>query len=427
MIINEATWYFVREHADEDVRKVALLGTKDPEVDLHVALEQIAGRQTARRKLPSWAAVDGIVYPPHLNMEQCSSEQTARYKASLALRSAGEERGMFVDLTGGFGVDFYWMSQGFQKRQYIEQNAALCEIAENNFRKLGLECSVCCCDTATYLTTMPHASLVYLDPARRNDQGGRTYGIEDCTPNVLELMPRLLEKADRVMLKLSPMLDWRKAVDDIEQLRANSQGSVANVHEVHIVSVDNECKELLLALGKEHVDSLRVLCVNGGSTFEFIPKVGMFCSQAGNNPFPRWEYSFCSDLVDSPLYLYEPNASIMKAGCFVEVEEQFPVQQIAPNSHLFLSDVEIEKFPGRKFQILAISSINKQELKRKLSEIINQKLTSMDSANIAVRNFPMSVDLLRKKLKLKDGGDTYIFATTLASGEHKLLICRKIG
>ena len=427
MIINEATWYFVREHADEDVWKVALLGTKDPEVDLHVALEQIAGRQTARRKLPSWAAVDGIVYPPHLNMEQCSSEQTARYKASLALRSAGEERGMFVDLTGGFGVDFYWMSQGFQKRQYIEQNAALCEIAENNFRKLGLECSVCCCDTATYLTTMPHASLVYLDPARRNDQGGRTYGIEDCTPNVLELMPRLLEKADRVMLKLSPMLDWRKAVDDIQQLRANSQGPVANVHEVHIVSVDNECKELLLVLGKEHVDSLRVLCVNGGSTFEFIPKAGMLCSQAGNESFPRWEYSFCSDLVDSPLYLYEPNASIMKAGCFVEVEEQFPVQQIAPNSHLFLSDVEIEKFPGRKFQILAISSINKQELKRKLSEIINQKLTSMESANIAVRNFPMTVDQLRKKLKMKDGGDTYIFATTLASGEHKLLICRKIG
>ena len=427
MIINEATWYFVREHADEDVRKVALLGTKDPEVDLHVALEQIAGRHTARRKLPSWAAVDGIVYPPHLNMEQCSSEQTARYKASLALRSACGKRGVFVDLTGGFGVDFYWMSQGFQKRQYIEQNAALCEIAENNFRKLGLECSVCCCDTATYLTTMPHASLVYLDPARRNDQGGRTYGIEDCTPNVLELMPRLLEKADRVMLKLSPMLDWRKAVDDIEQLRANSQGPVANVHEVHIVSVDNECKELLLVLGKEHVDSLRVLCMNGDSSFEFIPKVGMLCSQAGNESFPRWEYSFCSDLVDSPLYLYEPNASIMKAGCFAEVEERFRVQQIAMNSHLFLSSVEMDEFPGRKFQILAISSMNKQELKRVFKEIINQKLTSMESANIAVRNFPMTVDQLRKKLKMKDGGDTYIFATTLASGEHKLLICRKIG
>ena len=433
MNINEKTWKFVREHADEDVRKVALLDTKDPEVDLKTALDQIAGRQTARRKLPSWASVDGIIYPPHLNMEQCSSEQTARYKASLTpspspLRAKlpplggikGEGSGMFVDLTGGFGIDFYWMSQGFQKRQYVEQNEALCEMARHNFSVLGLSCSVCCGSAAIYLAQMPHASLVYMDPARRNEHGGRTYGIEDCTPNVLELMPQLLEKADRVMLKLSPMLDWRKAVDDIQKHHAN-------VSEVHIVSVDNECKELLLVLGKEPVDGLRVVCVNGESHFDFIPKVGMSCSQAGNVLFPRWEYSSPSELVDSPLYLYEPNASIMKAGCFAEVEERFEVQQVAMNSHLFLSSDEIEDFPGRKFRILAISSMNKQEIKHTFSEIINQKLTSMESANIAVRNFPMSVDQLRKKLKLKDGGDTFIFATTLASGEHKLLICRKIG
>ena len=422
MIVNEKTWNFVREHADEDVRKVALLGTKDQEIDLQMALQQIAGRQTARKKLPSWAVVEDIVYPPHLNMEQCSSEQTARYKASLTPHDGVR----FVDLTGGFGVDFYWMSQGFEKRYYVEQNETLCEMVRHNFATLGLECSVCSCDTATYLATMPHASLVYLDPARRNEHGGRTYGIEDCTPNVLELMPLLMEKADRVMLKLSPMLDWRKAVDDIQK-SVNNIKTIANVSEVHIVSVDNECKELVLLLGKEPADSLRLVCVNGDSTFEFIPKVGMNFSQAGNELFPRWEYSFGYDLKDNPLYLFEPNASIMKAGCFAEVEEHFPVRQIAANSHLFLSSVEIEKFPGRKFQILSISSMNKQELKRSFNEIINQKLTSMESANVAVRNFPMSVDQLRKKLKLKDGGDTYIFATTLASGEHKLLICRKIG
>ena len=419
MNINEKTWKFVREHADEDVRKVALLDTKDPEIDLKTALDQIAGRQTARRKLPSWASVDGIIYPPHLNMEQCSSEQTARYKAKI-VNSKWSNGKSFVDLTGGFGIDFYWMSQGFQKRQYVEQNEALCEIAENNFRLLGLSCSVCCGSAAAYLSQMPHVNLIYLDPARRNEHGGRTYGIEDCTPNVLELMPQLMEKADCVMLKLSPMLDWRKAVDDIQKRNAN-------VSEVHIVSVDNECKELLLVLGKESVDGLRVVCVNGESRFEFVPKVGMSYSQAGNVLFPRWEYSSPSELVDSPLYLYEPNASIMKAGCFAEVEERFKVQQVAMNSHLFLSSDEIEDFPGRKFRILAISSMNKQEIKHTFSEIINQKLTSMESANIAVRNFPMSVDQLRKKLKLKDGGDTFIFATTLASGEHKLLICRKIG
>ena len=422
MNINEKTWKFICEHADEDVRKVALQGTKGPEVDLQMALQQIAGRQTARKKLPSWATQEGIVYPPHLNMEQCSSEQTARYKAKI-VNSKWSNRKSFVDLTGGFGIDFYWMSQGFHERCYVEQNETLCEIAENNFRVLGLSCSVCCGSAATYLAQMPHANLIYMDPARRNEHGGRTYGIGDCTPNVLGLMPQLLEKADCVMLKLSPMLDWRKAVNDIEHPSANTHHPSPFVHEVHIISVDNECKELLLVLSKEPTDSLRLVCVNGDSIFEFVPKVGLNCSLPGNELFPRWDYSSDYDLSDSPLYLYEPNASIMKAGCFAEVEERFKVQQIAVNSHLFLSPVEIGGFPGRKFQILAISSMNKQEIKKKFSE----NLVPMESANIAVRNFPMSVDQLRKKLKLKDGGDTYIFATTWASGEHKLLICRKIG
>ena len=426
MLINEKTWEFVRQHANGDVRKLALQGAKDAEVDLQMALQQIAGRQTARKKLPSWAEVEGVVYPPHLNMEQCSSEQTARYKAQIA--GKGES---MVDLTGGFGVDFYWMSQGFRQRTYVEQNEQLCAIAQENFRTLRHDCRVCCCDTATYLSEMPHVSLAFLDPARRNEHGGRTYGIEDCTPNVLELLPLLVQKTDRVLLKLSPMLDWRKAVSDLEKA---SPDGVFQVTDVHIVSVDNECKELLLLLGKEQTDGLRVVCVNGASSFTFIlppkgrsvariPSVGMFSSQAGNNLFPGWEQLTSSDLADSPLYLYEPNASIMKAGCFAEVEAQFPVRQVSSNSHLFLSSDEIGDFPGRKFQILAISSMNKQEIKKKFSE----SLVPMESANIAVRNFPMTAELLRKKLKLKDGGDTYIFATTLASGEHKLFICCKIG
>ena len=415
MLINEKTWEFVRQHANDDVRKLALQGAKDAEVDLQTALQQIAGRQTARKKLPSWTEVEGVVYPPHLNMEQCSSEQTARYKSQIA--GKGES---MVDLTGGFGVDFYWMSQGFSQRTYVEQNELLCAIAQENFRRLGRSCCVCCCDTATYLTEMPHVSLAFLDPARRNEHGGRTYSIEDCTPNILEVLPLLVQKADRILFKLSPMLDWRKAVSDLEKASPNGAFKVA---EVHIVSVDNECKELLLLLDKEQTDGLRVVCVNGASSFTFLPSVGMFSSQAGNNLFPVWEYLTDSDLADSPLNLYEPNASIMKAGCFAELEAQFPVQQISVNSHLFLSSDEINDFPGRKFKILSISSMNKQEIKKKFSE----SLVSMESANIAVRNFPMSAEQLRKKLKLKDGGDTYIFATTLASGEHKLFFCRKIG
>ena len=415
MLINEKTWEFVRQHANDDVRKLALQGAKDAEVDLQTALQQIAGRQTARKKLPLWTEVEGVVYPPHLNMEQCSSEQTARYKSQIA--GKGES---MVDLTGGLGIDFYWMSQGFSQRTYVEQNELLCAIAQENFRTLRHDCRVCCCDTATYLTELSHVSLAFLDPARRNEHGGRTYGIEDCTPNILELLPLLVQKADRILFKLSPMLDWRKAVSDLEKASPNGAFKVA---EVHIVSVDNECKELLLLLDKEQTDGLRVVCVNGASSFTFLPSVGMFSSQAGNNLFPVWEYLTDSDLADSPLNLYEPNASIMKAGCFAELEAQFPVQQISVNSHLFLSSDEINDFPGRKFKILSISSMNKQEIKKKFSE----SLVSMESANIAVRNFPMSAEQLRKKLKLKDGGDTYIFATTLASGEHKLFFCRKIG
>jgi 16S rRNA G966 N2-methylase RsmD len=387
-MINEQTWDFIRQHAADDVRKLALQGTKDAAVDLSMALQQIAGRQTALKKLPSWAAVERVLYPPHLNMEQCSSEQTARYKARLA--GSGDT---YVDLTGGLGVDFYWMSQGFKQRYYVERNAELCELVEHNFRTLGHSCSVCCCDTATYLPTVPHADVVFLDPARRNEHGGRTYDIKDCTPNILELLPLLMEKADKVILKLSPMLDWRKAVDDLQYVR-----------EVHIVSVDNECKELLLVL-EQTERPLRLVCINNNQIFE----VSSHSSPLTSHPSPLTPEQF----------LYEPNASIMKAGCFAALMQQYPIRQVSANSHLFLSSVEIEDFPGRRFQICAISSTNKQTLK--------ETLAGVSRANITVRNFPMSVEQLRKKLHLKDGGDTYIFATTKADGAHCLYICRKIG
>ncbi len=404
MIINEQTWNFIRQHANDDVRKLALQGCKDAEVDLPMALQQIAGRQTAKKKLPTWVEADGVIYPPHLNMEQCSSEQTARYKASL-ITSKGDT---YVDLTGGFGVDFYWMSQGFKHRYYIEQNAELCAIAEHNFEVLGLESSVRCCDTATYLTEMDHASVVFLDPARRNEHGGRTYDIRDCTPNVLELLPILLEKADTIVLKLSPMFDWRKAVSDLKY-----------VSEVHIVSVANECKELLLVLHQQRVDSPSITCVNDDTVFKVFSTLENDVFSPGKQCFPSGKTMVSLPENDDLRYLYEPNASIMKAGCFAEIEQQYPARQLSTNSHLFLSSVEIKEFPGRRFQIQSVSSMNKQELKSSLSET--------KQANIAVRNFPLSVEQLRKKLRLKDGGDIYIFATTVGNNQHMLYICRKIG
>ena len=383
--VNQSTLDYIRQHADEDVRQLALRGHKCLDVDLQYALEQIAGRQKARTKLPSWAAIDGIVYPPHLSMEQCSSEVTARYKASIAGKGA-----LFVDLTAGFGVDMALISQGFQKAVHVEQQPQLCAISSENFRLLGLNhIEVVCGDGVAYLHTMRHADLLFIDPARRDVHGGRTYDISDCTPNVLEILDEMLEKADRVMIKLSPMLDWRKAVADL-----------GKVNEVHIISVDNECKELLLILSKTK-KPLRVFCVNNDECFEVVEGIS-------SQPRP---------LPQDMRYLYEPNASVMKAGCFALIEQRFGVVQLERNSHLFVSDKEILGFPGRQFLIEKRTSMNKRELKATLADV--------DQANITVRNFPMSVAELRKRLKLKEGGDVYIFATTISDEGHQLLVCRK--
>jgi precorrin-6B methylase 2 len=398
---NQATLDFIREHADDDVRQLALRGSKMSEVDLSYALEQIAGRQKAHTKLPSWASIDGIVYPPHLSMEQCSSELTARYKASIAGKGA-----LFVDLTAGFGVDMAFIAQGFQKAVHVERQPQLCAISSENYNVLGLNhIEVVCGDGVEYLHTMNHADLLFIDPARRDEHGGRTYGIADCTPNVLEMLDEMLEKADRVMIKLSPMLDWRKAVADL-----------GKVNEVHIISVDNECKELLLAVNSEErgknsaSPSLRVVCVNllsdgNKECFEFD---GYHASPSSS--------AFHFSPFDSR-FLYEPNASIMKAGCFGLLEQRFGVMQLDKNSHLFVSDKEVIGFPGREFLIEKRTSMNKRELKAALADI--------DKANITVRNFPMSVAELRKRLKLKEGGEVYIFATTIANEGHQLLVCRK--
>ena len=384
---NQATLDFIRQHKTEDVRRLALQGGRHPEVDLLYALDQIAGWQKARTKLPSWAACEGLIYPPHLSMEQCSSEATATYKARMAGRGQ-----LFVDLTAGFGVDAAFIAQGFQQAVIIEQQERLCAIVAENYKRLGLnQVEVRCGDGIEYLHSMEHADLIFIDPARRDEYGGRTYGIADCTPNVLELREELLAKADRVIMKLSPMLDWRKAVEDLRK-----------VDEVHIVSVDNECKELLLVMSKT-AKSLQVFCVNNDEVFVFSPVL----TQNASLPLAS------SDLR----FLYVPNASIMKAGCFGELAERFQMAPLDRNSHLFVSDSKVPDFPGRCFKIEKLTSMNKRELK--------EALTGIRQANIAVRNFPLSVAELRKRLKLQDGGDTYIFATTVAGRGHQLLICHK--
>ncbi len=494
-IMNQATLDFIRQHQDDDVRQLAFLGSKYPEVDMPFALDQIRGRKMARVKLPRWASIDGIIYPPHISMEQCSSEQTALYKAELAARLLGlspsssengeekekesenasnlhlsencefagkgavdsefakneatcskqqiltevdknvnevkeephegdfsEEIG-FVDLTGGFGVDFsYIASRLGVKSMYVERQAHLCEAAKENFVRLGLmnaivkngdgievlhsfaskkeaaasdSLGITEDQSRSLLKTNLGLKLIFIDPARRDDAGNKVVSLKDCTPDVTLLLEEMLSKADYVIIKLSPMLDWHRAVSELNCVK-----------EVHIISVNNECKELLLVLSARNMGNLRIYCVNDAQSF--------VCDEM---EMEESSVKIAPSTLEEMQYLYEPNASLMKAGCFGVLSKRYGARMLSKNSHLFVSRDLIAAFPGRSFRIIAISSFNKKELKRHLSGITK--------ANISTRNFPLSVAELRKRLKLKDGGETYIFATTLSDESHVLMITEK--
>ena len=452
-IMNDETREFVAMHRNEDVRELALKAKRVEGLDLPLALDQIAGWQIARKKLPQWASCEGIVYPPHISMEQCSSQFTAQYKSEIAqtllapaatvrarVSDSGESdnqttksepqlsdsaesvmqtaksafqlsdspesdtlvaKRAMVDLTGGFGVDFSYLARGFSQATYVERQRHLCDLAEHNMAALGLDqARIVCDDGVEYLRQMGPVDFIYLDPARRDEHGSRTYAIEDCTPNVLELRDLLLAKSQYTLVKLSPMLDWRKAVADFD----------GAVREVHIVATGNECKELLLVLGQqvhEEPSAPRVFCVNDNQRIDYDSAAYTQGLRIGGKPLP-----------EAKNYLYEPNASIMKAGCFDLVEERFGVTQVGPSSHLFVSATPVADFPGRGFAIEAIGGMNKKDIKRLLN--------GTKQANIAVRNFPLTAPQLRKKLKLADGGPVYLFGTTMQGCDHVLLRTSKI-
>lgn len=394
---------FIREYRERDVRQLALQANRFPDVDMPYALDQIQGWQIARRKLPKWAACDGVIFPPHLSMEQCSSEPTAQYKLNLAMEWAeivGHASRM-TDLTGGFGVDFSFTSYAFAAATYVERNEQLCHIVEHNLPLLGLNnATVVCADAVEYLSTVEPQTMLFLDPARRDEHGAKTVMLADCTPDVVQLLPKLLEKSRFTMLKLSPMLDWHKAMDDLQ----------GTVREVHIVSVGGECKELLLVLSTVVESELKVYCAD---LFTASAPSSLFVYTPGSSaPVANSTFN-----IQHSTFLHEPNASIMKAGCFDELAAAYGVSPVSRNSHLFLSDEPVEDFPGRSFVVERVTTMNKGELRKALAGI--------EKANIATRNFPLTVAELRKRLKIKDGGDVYIFATTTAEGEHLLLISRK--
>ncbi len=426
-IIHMTTSEFIIQFRESDPRRLALQASRYPDVDMPFALNQIQGWQTAQRKLPSWAACDGVVYPPHLNMEQCSSEPTARYKQQVARRWVEavqpDADTCMTDLTGGFGVDFSFTSRCFGSATYVERNASLCDVVSANLPRLGIQNATAkCAEAEDVLEQLEPQTMIFLDPARRDEHGAKTVLIADCTPDVCQLLPRLMAKSQFVMLKLSPMLDWHKAIVDLD----------GKVREVHIVSVDGECKELLLVLADNDTTDVQVFCVDIQSRpdsegqyprSEFVYSIATNAQEEVVENNSKLENSTSAQPTNSKLktqnskFLHEPNASVMKAGCFDEIARAYGICAISRNSHLFLSDREIDGFPGRSFAIDAVTTMNKRQLR--------QTLSGMKQANIAVRNFPLSVAELRKRLKLNDGGDTYIFATTTSEGDHILMLTHK--
>ena len=398
MTLNDDTLRFIREHRTDDVRKLAFRSHSYPNVDMPAALTQIAGWQQACEKVPSWAATEGILYPPHLSLEQCSSEITARYKCEILKDTP---TGSLTDLTGGFGIDCSFLSQRFRQVTYVERQEVLCETARRNFPLLGLtHIHICQADSIEHLNKMEPCDWIFIDPARRDGHGGKTVAIADCEPDVAAYENRMLEKAPHVLIKLSPMLDLTLAIQTLH-----------HVSEAHIVSVNNDCKELLLLL-KRHTtvtpDEVRVHCVN------LLPQK----NEKQTLTFSRLQEKAQAAVYTSEIksYLYEPNVSVLKGGAYCVLCRQFPVEKLHPNSHLYTSHQYLPDFPGRKFSVTGCCSFNKKEIKNLLGGV--------EKANLTVRNFPASVADLRKRLKLTEGGDTYLFATTLNDQQKVLIACK---
>ena len=389
--LSQSTIEFIRTHSRDDVRLLALQAPRYSDVDMPAAIVQIAGRQAAANKIPSWQSIEELWYPRHLSMEQCSSEITAQYKSTLA---DGET---LADLTGGFGIDCAFMASRFRKVSYVERQEELCEIAKHNFPLLGLKhITVYNEDGVAHLQKMEPVDCIFIDPARRNEHGGKTIAISDCEPDVEELEELLLSKGKQIIIKLSPMLDLTLALKNMKHVR-----------EVHVISVNNECKELLLIIGNEPSLLIPIHCINltpkEKQTFTFT-REGELTSE-------------CLYTKELGKYLYEPNASILKAGAFRNIASRYKVKKLHPNSHLYTSDLWIENFPGRSFLITGQCSFNKKEIKETIGEL--------KKANITVRNFPATVAEIRKRTKLSDGGEVYLFATTLSNEQKVFIKCSK--
>lgn len=405
MTINAATRDFIKQHLNDDVHRIALSNFPD-DVDKTLALNQIEAWQILSKKVPSWASNPDLLFPKHLSIEQCSSELTAKYKASIV-----EKGEVFVDLTGGLGVDSYFLSEKFKESYYVENQKELCDLAEHNFGILRRKITVVNSDAESFLKQNHNFDLIFVDPARRDIYNRKMVSLHDCSPDVVDLQNILLAKAENILIKSSPMIDISLIINELR-----------NIKEIHVVAVKNECKEVLIKIEPGFCGETRFTCVDLRRDLQYISPV--ISTEAKRSEKIFFKFAESEEKTAIPTfattiqkYLYEPNAALMKAGAFKLVSERFGIDKLHINSHLYTSDKMIADFPGRVFEVVGCAPFGKK-VKREL-------LKDVAEASVVTRNFPLSANDLRKSLSLKESDKNFVFGTTMAGGKKVLVLCKK--
>ena len=398
---NSLTEQFISEHRTDDVRKLAL-ASHPKNIDLQYALTQISGWQAAKSKLPLWADTDGIIYPKHLPMEQCTSQHIAQYKASVVEQFIGKDFKM-ADLTGGFGVDCFYISRSASSTCYNEMSAELCDIARNNFKILERpDIAVTCGSAEDFIKTCntDTLGLIYIDPARRGNAGQKLISISECQPDAVALQDDLLRVSHYVMLKLSPMLDISRALTEMH-----------HVSRIMVIGLEGECKEITLLLQRGFNAEPTITAVDINSNGK--PEMTVSSAKSADNTLPM-PIAAPEQLIPGT-FISEPSAPYMKSALFRTIAARTGTALLHPDTHLFWSVKKPENFPGRTFKLEGIIPFDK----RSLSTLIKTQ------ANLSVRNFPETAPQLQKSLKLKDGGTRYLIATTLSDSKRVLLNLQK--
>lgn len=388
-ILNPEIQQFIDSQLGVSIPQLALQKNPFPDIEWITIVNQIEAKAKARTKLPTWYNAVNILYPSKISVEQTSSERTAEYKSSLLNGSS------LIDLTGGFGVDDYFFAKTMKRVTHCEINSDLSDIVKHNFKQLRVTNIDCIAgDSLTTLqSTTEKWDWIYIDPSRRNDAKGKVFMLKDCLPNVPENLDLYFEKSEAILIKTAPLLDLAAGLSELQ-----------NVKTIHIVALENEVKELLWELHKNYSGTIGIKTVNlikdKTDTFEF--ELNAEATEA-NYSLPK-------------RYLYEPNSAIMKSGGFNEISSQYQLDKLHKHSHLYTSN-ELIDFPGRIFEIQHVIPYTKKEIKIHLE---NSK------HNLTTRNFPETVENIRKKWKIKDGGDSYCFFTTDMNNDKIVLLCNKL-